>query len=148
MKTKNLFVLLALLPLTAFAGEMAKGSNYLVLDNQSWPTDEASGFYIFSGTGIANVIEGPTETGSIECHDSGLWSKNGSRAEGICLHGSGEDTFTSHYKMDEDQTTGHWKMLSGTGKNAGITGEGIYTPTMLPGGRAISNWEGEVTLAE
>ena len=120
MKTKNLFVLLALLPLTTFAGEMAKGSNYLVLDNQSWPTDEASGF----------------------------WSKNGSRAERICLHGSGDDTFKSHYKMDEGQTTGHWKMLSGTGKYAGITGEGTYTPTMLPGGRAISNWEGEVTLAE
>ncbi len=39
-------------------------------------------------------------------------------------------------------------MLTGPGRFAGIAGGGSYTPTQRPGGRQISEWEGEVTLAK
>jgi hypothetical protein len=77
MKTKSfltaVIVTLSLSPLSSFAGETAKGSNFLVLDNQAWPTGQKSGFYQFNGAGISNVEAGPTETVAIECHGAGFW---------------------------------------------------------------------------
>ncbi len=152
MKTKTIALALALSatlsPLSSMAGESVSGQNYLVLDNQAWPTGEQSGFYLFNGSGVSNVTNGPTETGAIECHGSGFWSPEGSRGEGICLHGAGDDTYTSTYKIGLGASNGQWKILGGTGKYAGISGEGTYIPNPLPGNRAISNWQGEITLTQ
>ncbi len=150
MKIRHLLLLLVLSPFASFAGDMAKGVNFLVLDNQSWPTGEKSGFYIFHGTGISNVAEGPTETNAVECHGSGFWDQDGSGGEGICLHGTGADMYTSSYKRETGQTSGQWKIITGTGtgKYAGISGEGSYIASQVPGGRLISNWEGEITLGQ
>jgi hypothetical protein len=38
--------------------------------------------------------------------------------------------------------------LSGTGKYAGITGQGTYKATPVPEDRQISEFEGEVTLSD
>jgi hypothetical protein len=150
IKTTALVITLSALlsPLSGIAGESVNGQNYLVLDNQAWPTGEQSGFYLFNGSGVSNVINGPTETGAIECHGSGFWGAEGSRGEGICLHGAGDDTYTSTYKMELGANNGQWQILGGTGKYAGISGEGTYIPNPLPGNRAISTWQGEITLAE
>lgn len=151
MKTKSfltaVIVTLSLSPLSSFAGETAKGSNFLVLDNQAWPTGQKSGFYQFNGAGISNVEAGPTETVAIECHGAGFWGGKGNRAEGICLHGSGDNTYVSSYKMEVGAKSGQWKILGGTGKYTGISGEGTYVPNLLPGMRAVSNWQGEISLA-
>jgi hypothetical protein len=129
---------------------MAKGTNFLVLDNQSWPTGEKSGFYILHGKGVSTTVEDPTETKAVECHGSGFWSQDGSSAEGICLNGTGADMYISSFKRETNQTSGQWKIISGTGtgKYAGISGEGSYTASQVPGGRLISNWEGEITRAQ
>jgi hypothetical protein len=152
MKTKNklfaLLLILSLVPLSSVMADNASGQNFLVLENQAWPTGEESGFYHFNGTGISNVLSGPTETSAIECHGSGFWGANGNRSEGICVHGSGDDTFTSTYKTELGAENGQWNILNGTGKYAGISGSGTYVPDRLPGDRAISTWQGSISLAE
>jgi hypothetical protein len=152
LKMKSVLLALTLVatltPFTSYAGETANGQNYLVLENQAWPTVEKSGFYQFNGSGISNVANGPTETSAIECHGSGFWSPEGNRAEGICLHGADDDTYVSAYKRELGAENGQWEILGGTGKYAGISGEGTYVPRLLPGNRAISNWQGEISLGE
>ena len=143
-----LFLVLFFFPMTAIAGEKIKGTNFLVVDQQSWKTGEGTGYWIWHGKGISNSVLGPLGTDPIECHGAGFWDKDGSWGNGICLHGDGDDTRTSDWKRDKGQKVGQWKTFSGTGKFAGITGAGSYTPTPLPRGRHISEWEGEVTLAK
>jgi hypothetical protein len=126
MKSLMVFLVLLLFPLTAIAGEKVKGTTYFVV----------------------NQHEGPLGTGPSECHGAGFWDENGSWGEGICVHGDGDDTRTVHWKRDKGQKVGQWTNLLGTGKFAGITGGGSYTTTSLPGNRHISEWDGEVTLAE
>ena len=152
MKTKTLILALTLTatltPFSSFAAEAANGQNFLVLDNQAWPTGENSGFYQFNGSGISNVINGPGETSAVECHGAGFWGPEGNRAEGICVHGAGDNTYTSTYKLEAGSENGQWQILGGTGKYANISGQGTYVPNRLPGNRAISNWQGEISLAE
>jgi len=151
MKTRSLltavFFTLGLSPVAAFSGEAAKGSNYLVLDNHAWPTGQKSGFYQFNGAGISKVEMGPIDTAAVECHGSGFWNESGGRGEGICLHGAGDDTYISSYKMEAGAKSGQWKILGGTGKYSEISGEGTYIPNSLAGKRAISNWQGEISLS-
>ncbi len=148
MKRLVLFLVLMLFPLTAIAGEKISGTNFFVVDDQSWETSEGSGYWIWHGTGVSQANEGPIETDALECHGAGFWDKDGSWGEGICVHNAGDDTRTAHWKEDKGQDVGQWKYLSGTGKYAGISGGGTYKGRTLPGGRSISEWEGEVTLAK
>ena len=148
MKRVTLILVLLLFPLTATAGEMIKGTSYFVVDQQSWKTGEDSGYWIWHGNGVANSLEGPLGTEPVECHGAGFWDKDGAWGEGICVYGDGDDTRTNGWTRGKGQKVGQWKALLGTGKFAGVTGGGTYTPTRVPGGRHISEWEGEVTLAE
>jgi hypothetical protein len=148
MKRVALILVLLLFPLTAVAGEMVKGTIYFVADQQSWKTGEGTGYWIWHGNGISQSVEGPLGTGTVECHGAGYWDGNGSWGEGICVHGAGDDTRTTGWKRDKGQKVGQWKNLFGTGKFAGITGGGSYTSTPLPGDRSLTEWDGEVTLAE
>ena len=142
------FLVLLLFPLTAIAGEKVSGTDFFVVDDQSWETGDGSGYWIWHGTGIKQVNEGPFETQAIECHGAGYWDKEGSWGEGICVEGTGDDIIMSSWKEEKGQEVHQLKYLSGTGKSAGITGGGTYTSQSLPGGRNIAEWEGEVTLAE
>jgi hypothetical protein len=166
-----LFVVLLLFPLTAVAGEKISGTNFFVVDGQEWETGDGSGYWMWHGTGVSRTLEGPGDTNAIECHGAGFWDEEGSWGEGICVEtigedgagfwdeeGSwgegicvetiGEDTVTSDWKEEKGQDVGQWNFLSGTGKYAGVTGGGTYKSQSLPGGRSISEWEGEVTFAE
>ncbi len=148
MKRLMLILVLMLFPLTAIAGEKVSGTTFYVTDQQNWETGDGSGYWIWHGDGVQHSAEGPLGTSSIECHGAGFWSKDGSWGEGICVIGAGDDTRTIHWKRDKGEKVGHWKHLIGTGKYAGMTGEGTYEGHSLPGGRRVNNWEGEVTLAK
>jgi hypothetical protein len=141
-------MVLLLFPFTAFAGEKVKGTNFYVTDVQNWETGDGTGYWIFHGEGVSNSMEGPLGTNALECHGAGFWDKEGSWGEGICVHGAGDDTRISSWKRGKGEKVGQWKILSGTGKYVGMTGQGSYTPTSLPGNRHMSEWEGEITLAE
>ena len=148
MKRLVLFVALLLFPLTAIAGERVSGTSFFVVDEQSWETGDGSGYWIWHGEGVERSAEGPLGTSPLECHGAGFWSKDGSWGEGICVVGAGDDTRTIHWMRDKGEKVGRWKDLIGTGKYAGMIGEGTYTPTPLPGGRSVTDWEGEVTLVK
>lgn len=145
MKRVMVFLVLMLFPLTAVAGEKVRGTDFYVVDVQSWETGDGSGYWIWNGEGVSQIHEGPLETGPVECHGAGFWDKDGSWGEGICVDGVGDDTRTVHWIHEKGQEIGRWEFLKGTGKYEGITGGGTYEDQELPGGRAITEWEGEVT---
>lgn len=90
----------------------------------------------------------PSEGSPIECHGAGFWDKEGSWGEGICVVGSADDTHVTSWKKDKGEAVGQWAFVSGTGIFEGIMGQGTYSSTDLPGGRQISEWQGEMTLPE
>ena len=148
MKRLMVFLVLLLFPLTAIAGEKISGTIFFVEDEQSWETGDGSGYWMWHGKGVSQMHEGPLESTATECHGAGFWDKDGSWGEGICVDTAEDGTATSDWKMDKGQEVGQWKYLSGTGKYAGITGGGTYKEQSLPGGHSVSEFEGEVTLAE
>ncbi len=148
MQRLMLLMVLLLFPLTAFAGEKISGTDVYVDDGQNWETGDGSGYWMWHGKGVSQVHEGPLETTAVECHGAGFWDKDGSWGEGICVETAGDGTATSDWKRDKGKEVGQWKYLSGTGKYAGITGGGTYKEQSLPGGHSVSEFEGEVTLAE
>ena len=148
MQRLMLLMVLLLFPLTAFAGEKISGTDVYVDDEQNWETGDGSGYWMWHGKGVSQVHEGPLETTAVECHGAGFWDKDGSWGSGICVEGAGDDTATFDWKNDKGQEVGQWKYLSGTGKFAGITGGGTWKNQPSPDGYTISEWEGEVTLAE
>lgn len=142
------FFLTLLVSLPAFAGEKVKGVNFLVVDQQTWPTGEASGYWMYQGKGVQQTREGGSDTGPLECSGAGYWDKDGSWGEGICVYGVGENTRITSWKQEKGQKAGKWKILNGAGTYAGMTGEGTYVSTSLAAGRTMSEWEGEITLAK
>jgi hypothetical protein len=143
-----LILMAVLLPFTALAGDKVKGTNFFVVEAQNWETGKGTGYWIWHGKGVSHSIEGPLGTDSVDCHGAGFWDKDGSWGEGICVNAAGDDSRTSSWKKDRGQKVGQWKILTGTGKFAGIKGGGSYIPTRLPEGRHMSEWEGEITLAK
>jgi len=148
MKRLALVLVLLLFPLSALAGEPVKGTNFFVADNQGWETGEGTGYWMWHGTGVSNHSAGPFKTGSVECHGAGFWDAEGTWGEGICLHADEDGTRTSVWGRGKGEELGRWEIVSGTGKYAGITGQGSYKSTPLPDDRHMSEFEGEVTLAQ
>jgi len=148
MRIMTILLALLLFAPNAFAAEKVKGANYMVVDSQNWQLSENSGYWRISARGVSQVLEGPLETSAVECHGAGFWDAQGSWGEGICLHGDGDDTRTSAWKRGKGEELGSWEITGGTGKYAGATGQGTYKPTNLPGGRLVSEFDGEVTLAK
>ncbi len=148
MKRLMMFLVLLLFPLTAIAGEKVSGTDFYVVDEQNWETGDGSGYWMWHGKGVSQVREGPLETTAVECHGAGFWDKDGSWGEGICVDTAEDGTRTVQWKRDKGQEVGQWKVLSGTGKSAGITGGGTYKNQPSASGYSISTWEGEVTLPE
>lgn len=148
MKRLMLVLIPLLFPLIAYAGEKVKGNSYYVVKQQNWETGHGSGYWIWHGEGVTHSTEGPLGTNPIECHGAGFWSKEGSWGEGICVVGADDHTRTMHWKREKGEKVGHWKNLTGTGKYAGMTGEGTYQGKNLPDNRRVNQWEGEVTLAK
>ncbi len=109
MKRLMLLMVLLFFPLTAIAGEKISGMNFFVVDDQSWETGDGAGYWIWHGTGVSQVNEGPLETDAIECHGAGFWDKDGSWGEGICVQTAGDDTRTAYWKEEKGQEVGQWK---------------------------------------
>jgi len=148
MKFILLILTFVLIPFTTLAGDKIKGTSFFSADTQSWETGDGSGYLILHSKGVSHSTEGPFGTQPIECHGAVGFDKEGSWGEGICVLGAGDDTHTHDWKIDKGQKVGQWKYLTGTGKYTGIKGEGTYTPTDLPAGRGMSEWEGEISLAK
>jgi hypothetical protein len=58
MKCLVLILALSLFPLTASAGEKAKGTNFFVVNSESWETSETMGYWMWHGNGIRNASTG------------------------------------------------------------------------------------------
>ena len=148
MRRFALYLVLALIPQTALAAEKVKSTDFFVVDQQDWETSDNAGYWIWHGKGVSQPHAGPLESEIIECHGAGFWDADDSWGEGICVHGEGDDTRTSSWKREKGQKMGQWKILSGTGKFQGMTGEGTYKPTRLAGDHHIAETEGEVTMGQ
>ncbi len=85
--------------------------------------------YLFQdNVGFYEVIEGPLEEGPARCIGGGFSERDGVNSiEGICIFGDGEHTFTISWKAGEQGAANTWNVVAGTGRFAGMTGEGIAT---------------------
>jgi hypothetical protein len=148
MKRFAMYLLFAIIPQTALAAEKMKGTDFFVVDQSSWETSANAGYWIWHGKGVSQPHVGPFESETIDCHGAGFFDKDDSWGEGICIHGEGADTRTSSWKREKGKKMGQWKILSGTGKHQGTTGQGTYIPTTLVGDYHVSEIEGEVTIGQ
>ena len=148
MKRFALYLVLALVPQTALAAEKVTGTDFFVVEQQNWETGDNAGYWIWHGQGVSQPHAGPLESEAIECHGSGFWDQDESWGEGICVHGEGDDTRTSSWKKEKGEERGQWKILSGTGKFQGMTGQGTYKSTSLAGDYQVSENEGEITMGQ
>lgn len=147
MKSLVLSLTFITVSFSAFATDKVKGTNYLVvIDRQLVETGEGTGYWMSQSKGIQRLLDGPRDPEPVECKGAGYWNKDGDWGEGVCVYGSGENMRVSSWK--QARGTGEWELLSGTGIYEGVTGQGTYVSTSLPGGRSISEFEGEVTMAK
>lgn len=147
MRHITLILAIFLFPLTAVAAEKVKGTNYMIVESQGWPTGNSAGYWMMNATGVTQYTLGPMGPGATECHGAGNWGADGNEGEGICVHTEADGTRTSLWKIGKGEAIGHWEIVSGTGKYVGITGQGTYKSMKLPNGRVISEFEGDITLA-
>ncbi|NNF79761.1 MAG: hypothetical protein HKN05_17190 [Rhizobiales bacterium] len=137
---------ICLAPTLVHAGENFAATNYYVTETKAWPTGEKAGYWMVKFSGVSETSAGPIATLPVECHGAGFWSKEGVGGDGICTHGSGDDTFILRWEAIPGAKSNNWKILSGKGKYAGITGKGAANTKKLTGNRRISKLVGEVEL--
>lgn len=136
---------IALSPVAVASAEEFAATNTYVTETKTWPTGEKDGYWMVKFTGVSQIAKGPIETMAVECNGAGFWSAEGIVGTGICVHGSGEDTFV--LRFDNKPGSNTWRILSGTGKYIGLTGSGTATTKKLPGNRRVSVLNGDVNLA-
>ncbi len=140
---------LFLVPVASLAAEPISGTNSLVVETTGYPTSDDGGYWMTSSQGVAVFDDNKFEPEAVECHGSGYWDSEGGWGEGICLYGVEGDTRTSSWRMEKGSDVGKWEILNGTGKFEGMTGQGTYTTTSVPGGnRVVTRWEGEYAMPE
>lgn len=132
----------------ALAGEKVVATNYYVTESKAWPTGEKTGYWMVRFTGVSEMLEGPIDTLAVECNGAGFWDASGATGNGICVHGTGDDTFILRFDARAGGVPNSWKILSGKGKYKGLTGAGTASTKRLPGNRRISNLEGEVEFTK
>jgi len=134
---------LLLTPFMAQSAENFTATNTYVTESKVWPTGEKAGYWIVKFSGVSQVTEGPVDTSAVECHGAGFWGASGANGSGICIHGTGDDTFILRFDTGSPENT--WQILSGTGKYSGLTGKGTAATEKLPGNRRISKLVGKVS---
>lgn len=140
---------LALLPCAAAAGERVTGTNDYVHntetfrygDGQYWRQDNAGRF---------ESSQGPLGAGDARCIGAGFGDASGVRGEGICIfETSAQDGFVWAWQARPGEPNA-WQVIGGTGRFAGMTGEGIsrsrVASEFLPQQRRVTDWEGEVAF--
>ncbi len=135
-------------PTLAHAGEKFAATNYYVTETKAWPAGEKAGYWMVKFSGVSETTAGPVSTLSVECNGAGFWGRDGVSGTGICVHGTGDDTFILRWQANPGGKANNWTILSGKGKYKGIAGAGTATTKKLPGNRRISKLIGEVELAE
>ncbi len=151
MKKLQFILALALLPATmsaVSAGEKFAATNYYVTDTKTWLTGEKTGYWMSKFTGVSQVLHPPVDTLAVECNGAGYWGTGGVSGNGICVHGTGDDTFVLRFEAQAGAKANSWKILSGRGKYKGLVGKGTATTKKLPGDRRISKLVGEMALRE
>jgi len=148
MKKAPFILALALLPTVGLAAEKFTATNYYVTESHTWPTTQKTGYWMVRFTGVSQVSQGPVETLGVECNGAGFWGADGISGNGICVHGTGDDTFVLRWDTQPGATENTWRILGGTGKYENLQGQGTATTQRLPGNRRISRLEGEVQLTK
>ena len=109
----------------AGAAERIEINNIYPLNEESFQLADRI-FFTQDNRGYYEVVEGPLENGPARCIGSGFGFRDGlNTITGICVFGEGEDTFTMSWKAGEQGAANSWKIVDGTGRFAGMTGEGI-----------------------
>jgi hypothetical protein len=142
---RSLLIVAALLaPASAAAAEYVSATNYYVVRQENF---DAGGevFWTQDNSGSFTVDEGPIDPGYARCVGSGFDLSGG----GICVYGDADGTFTMKWTI-EAFGFNRWRIVAGTGKYAGIRGEGTTRTRVdskylkLP--HRVSDWEGEIEL--
>lgn len=128
MKISSAVILMMLL------GTTAMGAQQRIVLNNIYPLQQENFelsdgiFHVTDNQGYFEVVEGPMEAGPVRCVGSGFGYRDGTNSiNGICIFGAGEDRFTMRWKAGEKGGPNTWTIAAGTGKFAGMTGEGIAT---------------------
>ena len=154
MRKMVLAALCIAIPGLAGAGERVVGVNTYVRKVESWPLDTdgmAGSYWRQNNYGSFRMTEGDFAPGLVECIGAGFGLPSGVRGEGICLFDSEGDRFTMVWQAVPGQMN-TWQIVSGTGRFAGIRGEGTAKSRILSEFTALqqleTTWEGEITLPE
>jgi len=133
---------------SAFAGERISGTNHYVLHEEIWPAPNMT-YWRQDNIGTFSVKEGPLDPGFVRCIGAGFGGPTGVRGEGICIFGSGDDTFTWAWRRHKEGPN-TWQVIDATGKYEGMTGRGkAFTRATSQGLKLphrITDWEGEIEV--
>lgn len=141
-------IFLVAIALGANAGERVSATNFYVVKQERF----SAGFEVYwteDNIGSFTVHEGPIDSGFARCVGSGFGSQTTVTGDGICIYGENEDTFTMKWEII-DPGVNRWKIVSGSGKYLGMTGNGT-TKTRVDASKLklphrVSGWEGEVDV--
>jgi len=141
-----ILIVLLLVPHSLVAGDRVSATNFYVLNQEDinvggvvfWQQDNAGTF---------KVSEGAIEAGFVRCLGSGFDFDGG----GICIYGTGPDTFTMRWKVTGFGMN-RWHIIDATGKYAGMRGHGTTKTRVkskfLKLKHRVSDWVGEIELPE
>jgi len=157
MRTLAIAVICLLAAPPAFAGDLIAGTNRYETDMRSWPTGLHAGYYMYDSQGEIEIHSGPIPGGPVECHGAGFWTEKEIDGNGICIFGAAPDRWTVAFEMEKGNAfdkqikntyrrRGAWKVVEGTGKYWGMTGEGTFVTGPVVGGKKTTEWEGEVEI--
>jgi hypothetical protein len=130
------------------ASEKVSVTNSYVVNSEEIPAGNEV-FWKEDNSGTFMVHAGPITPGFVRCVGSGFGGPDGVSGSGVCVYGDGEDTFTMRWEVVRFGVN-TWRIVSATGKYAGMTGSGTTRTQVaskfliIP--HRISDWEGEVTL--
>jgi len=123
---------------TAVAGEALEINNTYPINEQTFRLSDRL-FFTMDDKGSSEVVKGPFQNGPTHCLGSGFIFPGGRMdISGICIFGEGADTFTMAWKTGgQTGAANTWKIVAGTGKYAGMTGEGMSTSGTVKDFRAL-----------
>lgn len=119
-------------------GAIATAEEHRIELNNTYPLDEEMFiledriFHAVDNDGWFEVVEGPFTDGPARCLGSGFSFKDGTNTiSGLCVFGSGEDTFTMSWRAGQQGAANTWEIVMGTGRYTGMTGEGVASTDIV-----------------
>ena len=143
-----MFFLILLVPGLAISGERISGTNTYVIHQDTWNMPNLT-YWRQDNIGTFSVKEGPLDPGFVRCIGAGFGGPTGVSGGGICIFGSGDDTFTWSWERHKSGPN-TWKVVDATGKYSGMTGKGTSRTRAdsqhLKMPQRISDWTGEIEM--